>query len=84
VSAAQHLGYVMMLRPEVEEAHVKLRKFLLSLARQPDGLQRMREVAANAPDYRECWNELVVNRLRILINPAMEPKQFVWPNALAI
>jgi 4-amino-4-deoxy-L-arabinose transferase-like glycosyltransferase len=58
VSAAQHLGYVMMLRPEVEQAHAQLRQILLSLARQPDGLQRMREVAANAPDSPRMLDEL--------------------------
>jgi tetratricopeptide (TPR) repeat protein len=58
VSAAQHLGYVMMLRPEVEQAHAQLRQILLSLARQPDGLQRMREIAANAPDSPRMLDEL--------------------------
>ena len=58
VAAAQHLGYVMMLRPEVEQAHAQLRQLLLSLARQPDGLQQMREVAANAPDSPRMLDEL--------------------------
>src|SRR5207244_11304936 len=31
-SAAQHFGYVMMLRPEAEQAHAQLRQILLSLA----------------------------------------------------
>jgi len=58
VSAALHLGYVMMLRPEVEQAHAQLRQILLSLARQPDGLQRLREIAANAPDSPRMLDEL--------------------------
>jgi tetratricopeptide (TPR) repeat protein len=58
VSAAQHLGYVMMSRPEVEQAHAQLRQILLSLAGEPDGLQRLREIAANAPDSPRMVDEL--------------------------
>jgi tetratricopeptide (TPR) repeat protein len=58
VSAAQHLGYVMMLRPELEQAHAQLRQLLLLLAKQPDGLQRLREIAANAPDSPRMVDEL--------------------------
>jgi tetratricopeptide (TPR) repeat protein len=58
LSAAQHLGYVMMLRPEVEQAHAQLRQILLSLAKEPDGLQRLREIAANAPDSPRMLDEL--------------------------
>jgi tetratricopeptide (TPR) repeat protein len=58
VSAAEHLGYVMMLRPELEQAHAQLRQILLSLAREPDGLQRLREIAANAPDSPRMLDEL--------------------------
>jgi tetratricopeptide (TPR) repeat protein len=57
-SAAQHFGYVMMLRPEVEQAHAQLRHILLSLAKQEDGLQRLREIAANAPDSPQMLDEL--------------------------
>jgi tetratricopeptide (TPR) repeat protein len=58
VSAAPQLGYVMMLRPEYEQAHADLRQILLSLAREPDGLQRLREIAANAPDSPRMLDEL--------------------------
>jgi tetratricopeptide (TPR) repeat protein len=58
VSAAQHLGYVMMLRPEVEQAHAQLRQILLSLAREPEGLQRLHDIAANAPDSPRMLDEL--------------------------
>src|SRR5438874_5798295 len=58
VSAAQHFGYVMMLRPEAEQAHAQLRQILLSLARDPDGLQRLRDIAANAPDSPRMLDEL--------------------------
>ncbi|PYK65628.1 MAG: hypothetical protein DME50_08125 [Verrucomicrobia bacterium] len=58
VSAAQHLGYVMMLRPEVEQAHAQLRQILVSFAREPDGSQRLREIAANAPDSPRMLDEL--------------------------
>jgi 4-amino-4-deoxy-L-arabinose transferase-like glycosyltransferase len=58
VSAAQHLGYLMLLRPDVEEAHAKLRQMLLLLAKESDGLQRLRDVAANAPDSPRMLDEL--------------------------
>jgi tetratricopeptide (TPR) repeat protein len=58
VSAAQHLGYAMMLRPEREQAHAQLRLILLSLAREPEGLQGLREIAANAPDSPRMLDEL--------------------------
>jgi tetratricopeptide (TPR) repeat protein len=58
VSAAQHLGYLLMLRPDVEQAHAQLRQILLSLAKGPDGLQRLREIAANAPDSPRMLDEL--------------------------
>jgi tetratricopeptide (TPR) repeat protein len=57
-SAAQHLGYVMMLRPQLEQAHVQLRQLLLSLAKEPNGLQRLQDVAANAPDSPRMLDEL--------------------------
>src|SRR5262249_34877013 len=58
VSAGQHLGYGMMLRPQLEQAHAQLRQIVLSLAREPDGLQRLREIAANAPDSPRMLDEL--------------------------
>jgi tetratricopeptide (TPR) repeat protein len=58
VSAAQHLGYLMLLRPDVEEAHAKFRQLLLLSAKEPDGLQRLRHVAANAPDSPRMLDEL--------------------------
>ena len=57
-SAAQHFGYVMMLRPEAEQAHAQLRHILLSLAKQEDGLQRLHEIGANAPDSPQMLDEL--------------------------
>ena len=58
VSAAPQLGYVMMLRPEVERAHAQLRQILISLAKEPDGLPRLREITANAPDSPRMLDEL--------------------------
>jgi tetratricopeptide (TPR) repeat protein len=58
VPAAQHFGYLMMLRPDLEQAHAQLRQILLSLAKEPDGLQRLHEVAANAPDSPRMLDEL--------------------------
>jgi len=57
-AAARHLGYLMMLRPEVEQAHAQLRQILLSLAKESDGLQRLREIAADAPDSPRMLDEL--------------------------
>ena len=57
-SAALHLGYVMMLRPGVDQAHAQLRQILLALAKEPDGLPRLREIAANAPDSPRMLDEL--------------------------
>ena len=56
--APRHLGYVMMLRPEAEQAHARLRQIFLSLAREPDALERFREVAVNAPDSPRMLDEL--------------------------
>jgi tetratricopeptide (TPR) repeat protein len=58
VSAAQHLGYVMTLRPDLEQAHAKLLQVLLSLAKEPDGLRRLREIATNAPDSPRMLDEV--------------------------
>jgi tetratricopeptide (TPR) repeat protein len=58
VSAAPQLGYVMMLRPEAERTHAQLRQILISLAKEPDGLPRLREIAANAPDSPRMVDEL--------------------------
>jgi tetratricopeptide (TPR) repeat protein len=57
-TAARHLGYVMMLRPNAEEALGQVHQILLSLAKAPDGLQRLRDVAANAPDSPRMLDEL--------------------------
>ena len=47
-----------MLRPQLEQAPAQLRQLLLSLAREPGGLQRLRDVAANAPDSPRMLDEL--------------------------
>jgi tetratricopeptide (TPR) repeat protein len=57
-SAAQHLGYVMMLRPELEQAQAQLRQLLLSIARKPDGLQQLRDIVDHAPDSPRMLDEL--------------------------
>ena len=57
-TAARQLGYVMMLRPNAEEALTQLHQNLVSLARAPDGLQRLRDVAMNAPDSPRMLDEL--------------------------
>jgi hypothetical protein len=57
-SAAQHLGYIAMLRPEAVKVHERLRQILSSLAGETDGLQRLREIAVNAPDSPRMLDEL--------------------------
>jgi tetratricopeptide (TPR) repeat protein len=57
-SAARQLGYVMMLRPNAEEALTQLHQNLVSLAKAPDGLQRLRDIAMNAPDSPRMLDEL--------------------------
>ena len=58
VPAVQQLGYIMMLRPELEQAHAQLRQILISFAKEQDGLQHLRDVAANAPDSPRMLDEL--------------------------
>ncbi len=70
VTAAQQLGYVMILRPNAEEALDQLHKIVLSLAKAPEGLQRFREIVANAPDSPRMLDEVAwflatVSRLQL-------------------
>ena len=58
VTAARQLGYVMMLRPNAEEALGQLHQIVSSLAKAPDGLQRLRDIMANAPDSPRMLDEL--------------------------
>ena len=58
VSAANQLGYVMLLRPNKEQAHAQLRQVLVAITKEPDGLQRLREIAATAPDAPRMLDEL--------------------------
>jgi tetratricopeptide (TPR) repeat protein len=55
-TAARQLGYVMMLRPNAEEPLVRLHKMVLSLAKAPDGLQRLQDIATSAPDSPRMLN----------------------------
>ena len=59
-TAARQLGYIMMLGPDAEQANTQLHQIVVSLAKAPDGLQRLREIASNAPDsphmlYEIAW-----------------------------
>ncbi len=58
VTAARQLGYVMMLGPNAEEALTQLHQIVVSLAKAPDGLQRLRVIATNAPDSPRMLDEL--------------------------
>jgi len=57
-AAARQLGYVIMLRPNAEEALAQLHQIVLSLAKAPDGLPRLRDIATNAPDSPRMLDEL--------------------------
>jgi tetratricopeptide (TPR) repeat protein len=57
-TAARQLGYVMMLRPNAEEALAQLHQIVLSLAKASDGLQRLRDIATNAPDSLRMLDEV--------------------------
>ncbi|HEX4653309.1 MAG TPA: glycosyltransferase family 39 protein [Candidatus Udaeobacter sp.] len=59
-TAARQLGYIMMLQPNAEQANTQLHQIVMSLAKASDGLQRLREIASNAPDsprmlYEIAW-----------------------------
>ena len=58
VTAARQFGYVMMLRPNAEDALAQVHQIFASLAKTPDGLQRLRDIAANAPDSPRMLDEL--------------------------
>jgi tetratricopeptide (TPR) repeat protein len=57
-AAARQLGYVMMLQPNAEEALAQLHQIVLSLVKAPDGLERVRDIAGNAPDSPRMLDEL--------------------------
>jgi tetratricopeptide (TPR) repeat protein len=57
-SAAQQLGYVLMLRPNSDQTHAQLHQIAVSLAKAPDGLRQLREIAANAPDSPRMLDEI--------------------------
>jgi tetratricopeptide (TPR) repeat protein len=56
--AARQLGYVMMLRPGSEQPYAKLHQLLLSLIKASDGLERLRAIAADAPDSPRMLDEI--------------------------
>jgi hypothetical protein len=47
-----------MIRPNAEDALAQVHQILVSLAKTPDGLQRLRDIAANAPDSPRMLDEL--------------------------
>jgi len=58
VTAAKQLGYAMMLGPNAEQALGQLHQIVLSLAKAPDGLQRLRDIATNAPESPRMLDEI--------------------------
>lgn len=58
VGAARQLGYVMILRPNAEDALAQVHQILVSLAKAPDDLQRLRDIVTNAPDSPRMLDEL--------------------------
>jgi tetratricopeptide (TPR) repeat protein len=57
-ATAQQLGYAIMLQRNTEEALAQLHQIIVSLAKAPDGLQRLRDIATNAPDSPRMLDEL--------------------------
>jgi tetratricopeptide (TPR) repeat protein len=57
-AAARQLGYVMVLRPNDEEALTQVHQILVSLVKTPDGLQRLRDIVESAPDSPRMLDEL--------------------------
>ena len=57
-AAARQLGYVMVLRPNAEEALAQLHQIVVSIAETPDGLRRLRDIATHAPDSPRTLDEL--------------------------
>ena len=58
VSAAQHVGYVMMFRPDLDQAHAKLRQILITLTKRSGALEQLRLIADGAPDSPRMLDEL--------------------------
>jgi tetratricopeptide (TPR) repeat protein len=58
VTAARQFGYVLMLRPNADDALTQLHQILVSLAKAPDGSQRLRDIAGKAPDSPRMLDEL--------------------------
>jgi tetratricopeptide (TPR) repeat protein len=58
ITAARQFGYVMMLRPNAEDALAQVHQILVLLVKTPDGLQRLRDIATNAPDSPRMLDEL--------------------------
>lgn len=57
-TAANQFGYVMMLRPDLEQAHAQLRRILLSLAKSNNGASRLHAIGDQAPDSPRMLDEL--------------------------
>jgi Flp pilus assembly protein TadD len=56
--AATQFGYVMMLRPDLGQAHSNLRRALLSLTIAPDGPKQLHAITAQAPDSPRMLDEI--------------------------
>jgi tetratricopeptide (TPR) repeat protein len=56
--AAGQLGYVIMLRPNAEDALTQLHQIVFSLPKTPAGLQQLRDISSNAPDSPRMLDEL--------------------------
>jgi len=58
ISAARHLGYLLMLGQQGDQAHAALRRILLTLAGESDTAQHLRDIAVIAPDSPRMLDEL--------------------------
>jgi tetratricopeptide (TPR) repeat protein len=56
--ATKQFGYAFLLRPDWEQARIKFREALFSLATTPDALRQLQEVASSAPDSPVVLNDL--------------------------
>ncbi|MEP7014251.1 MAG: tetratricopeptide repeat protein [Verrucomicrobiota bacterium] len=58
VRAANHFGYVMMLRADLAEVHARLREGLVFLTTASEGSKQLHTIASQAPDSPRMLDEL--------------------------
>ena len=58
MTAANHFGYSLLLRPSFAQASADFRRALRAIGKAPDGMKRLQEVALFAPDAPAILNEM--------------------------